>query len=104
MKVLIADDNDASCRLLRAILEEEGHQVIAELVAVPDILKVATDHGERKEDCDSVRPSLGIGCQLCLGNLLYRDKAERPLDEFLPRRLRAMPLRRSLCSECASQR
>ena len=29
MKVLIADDNDASCRLLRAILEEEGHQVIA---------------------------------------------------------------------------
>ena len=28
MKVLIADDNDASCKLLRAILEAEGHAVI----------------------------------------------------------------------------
>ena len=28
MKVLIADDNDASCKLLRAILEADGHAVI----------------------------------------------------------------------------
>jgi len=29
MKVLIADDNDASCKLLRALLEADGHAVIA---------------------------------------------------------------------------
>jgi two-component system, cell cycle sensor histidine kinase and response regulator CckA len=28
MKVLIADDNDASCKLLRAVLEADGHAVI----------------------------------------------------------------------------
>ena len=28
MKVLIADDNAASCKLLRAVLETEGHAVI----------------------------------------------------------------------------
>ena len=28
MKVLIADDNDASCKLLRALLEADGHAVI----------------------------------------------------------------------------
>jgi hypothetical protein len=39
---------------------------------------------------------LGIGCQLCLGDLLYRDKAKRALDELLSTAREHQPL--FLCS------
>jgi hypothetical protein len=63
---------------------------------VPDLLEVSADHGERKEDRDTVRASLGIGCQFCLGDLLYRDKAQRALDELLSTAREHQPL--FLCS------
>jgi CheY-like chemotaxis protein len=41
MTVLIADDNATSCKLLRAVLEAEGHQVIeaADGVEALDLLE-----------------------------------------------------------------
>ena len=49
----------------------------------PRLFEVSTKHGQRKEHCDRLPACFEIWCQLCLGDLLYGDKAKCAFDEFL---------------------
>jgi hypothetical protein len=47
------------------------------------LFEVSAEHRQRKEDCKGVTTCLPVRCELCLGNLLYGNKAEGALDELL---------------------
>jgi two-component system cell cycle sensor histidine kinase/response regulator CckA len=63
MNVLIADDNDTSCKLLRAVLEAEGHAVIAAADGY-EALGVLERHPVDAIICDLLMPNLD-GYRLC---------------------------------------